>query len=108
MVSMLAVNVNGNLSLAAAKTTLECGVLSFIFNLISGIPFSPKLKISSPKTSNLAIFSGISFSKFFTSDNESKMCCADFATVTFGLSKFIVVSLRGTKQSDPHYCYFIF
>ena len=87
---MFAVRVNGNLSLAAAKITLEYGVLSFIFNLISGIPFKPKLKISSPKTSNLAMFSGISFSKFFTSDKESKMCCADLATVTFGLSRFIV------------------
>ena len=76
--SKLHSKVKGNLSLAAPKITFENGVFSFIFNLISGIPFNPKIKAFSSKTSNFAMVSGISFSKFFTSDKALNKYSADF------------------------------
>src|SRR5690606_25444649 len=84
-----AVRVKGNLAEAAPRITLFGATFSFIFSLISGIPLSPKIKESSPVTSNFAVLSGINFSKFFTSVKESNKSWADFCTVTFGLSKFI-------------------
>src|SRR5690606_29174754 len=67
-----AVNVKGNLLEAAPKTISEFGLADFLTNFISGIPFKPNSKQLSSITSNLAIFSGINFSKFLISVNASK------------------------------------
>src|SRR5690606_5583612 len=88
---MFAVNVKGSLSLAAPSMILFGGSFSFTFSFISGMPLSANTKESSLVTSNLAIFSGINCSKLRTSDRDSNNCDAGLSTMTFWLSKFMVV-----------------
>src|SRR5690606_6532100 len=66
-----AVNVKGNLLLAAPNTTSLWGVALFLTNFISGMPFKPNSKQFSSITSYLAMFSGINFSKFLISVSAS-------------------------------------
>jgi hypothetical protein len=68
---MLSSKCKGNLSLAAPRTILFGATFSFIFNLISGIPFKPKIGKHHHQELQILQYSGISFSKFLTSDKES-------------------------------------
>src|SRR5690554_3615962 len=79
---------------AAPNTILFGATSSFFLSTISGIPFKANKNLSSPKTSNLLMFSGISFSKFLISDKKLKTSSGDLSTCTVGDSKFMCFVLN--------------
>src|SRR5690606_15571401 len=90
---MFPVKEKSSLPPAAPSTILLGAMTSFFFRMISGIPFKANKNLSSPKTSNLLMFSGISCSKFLTSDKKLKTSNGDLSMLTFGDSKFIFLCM---------------
>ena len=55
------------------------------------MPFKAKRNLSSLKTSNLLMFSGIKYSKFLMSAKKLNTSSGDLLTLIFGDSKFIIL-----------------